>query len=675
MALTPKQAKEMLRQAGVSVPTAKPSLTPEQARTMLQQAGIQPVGAQIKPQEEQLVGPAAMSQGMGESALAGLTGGLQGVLDFAAAIGSLPARGYAALTGQPFQEAKVDVSQISPAARQLMAQHPIATTVGEVAGGAVPALALGQPELALAGRATQAARALGAGERLAPALGRITGTGAIGAVLGAGYAPEEPATKSAAEGALLSVGTLGLGNLLANAPRQTMKLLRMGGAATKEGAEKVINAAKELGVNMPLAEIIKSPGLAKLQKIGLKNIPFAGMTQVYQNLAEGLSGQLQGLLDKLNPANEHSGAAVQDFLGEKYNQLKEETGKLYQNLRSNIQNIAPGDIHANDGMLNEVNKITEEFTAKLKRPGGKIKVPQAVKDYIEEVRKENVSVNAAILDDEIINANIGDAIAEVKKGGKAAKDAERSLGYFRRLKEANLRDIDQTIEKVDSPEITSQWKEAKNFYKENLAPYTEKGSLLKQLITEPNIDKIQSKFLQVSGQQPKTEILKNVVEQLPQDVVDKVAHAHLLGPKDGDLIDAIKRYNKLQPKQQSLLFSTEDKKILDNLSTIEKHVGKKEFNQMFVPPTGAQVQMALGGLTMPAAFEAGLRTAGLPGAVAAPAALIGGARGLKAALMSDALKNLYLRSLASAERPARRVAGVPFLGMPLMSSNRKENEQ
>jgi hypothetical protein len=346
-----------------------------------------------------------------------------------------------------------------------------------------------------------------------------------------------------------------------NVPKIAGSLMKIGGAATKEGVEGVMKSARNLGVDLPLAEVIKSRGIAKLQKIGLKNIPGSGMHQEYEKLNEGLTGQIRSLLNRLNPENQHSGEAVQDFLTDKYDKLKDQVGELYENIRGKVSESAPGNIHDNSSVFSEAEKIKDDFANKLKRPGGSVKVPMDVKTYIEQISKGKSGLGDAFLDDEIINANIGDSLANLRKGGKESKDAERALPYWFRLKNQNLKDIDSTVEGIGSKDISEDWSNAKKFYKEKLAPYTEQKSKLKEIITEPNIDNVQKKFLQVSGQQPKSELLRKVAEELPQEIKDKVAHAHLLGPGDRNLPGIIDSYKKLQPKQRGLMFSKEDQGV------------------------------------------------------------------------------------------------------------------
>jgi hypothetical protein len=123
------------------------------------------------------------------------------------------------------------------------------------------------------------------------------------------------------------------------------------------------------------------------------------------------------------------------------------------------------------------------------------------------------------------------------------------------------------------------------------------------------------------------------------------------------------------------MFSKEDKGVLDDLLNIQKHIGKQEFNQMFIPQTGAQVQMTGGALTLPAAAAYGMKQGGYPGGVLGAATLIGGARGLKSALMSDALKKMYLKGLTFADRPTRKIGAGARLGLPIMGAGGEEYEQ
>jgi hypothetical protein len=586
---------------------------------------------------------------------AAATGAGKGLLDIGRGAGEAEAKLVDLLAGTQFA-GKAPRVELPEAMTKLMERHPIASTIGEIAGESVPLMAL--PEAAF-GKIKSLEKPLSKipfgrfGGRLAKGMG-------VSAALEPLYEPEAGFIEAGKKGAPLGL----LGPVAEGATGMTKGMLnylqKMGGFRTSKGAQEIMDAAENLDVSLPAAEVIGSKGLKTLQQT-LGSVPGTGMPKGYDDMATGLNDQISSLLHKLNPDNLHSGEAVKDHLVDKYNSVKNVSNELYSNLRQEISEKAPGLVHDNSKLFSASKDISDEFKRKLRQPGGAAKVPKDVKDFVNEVQDEKYSLIDAIEIDENINSLIGDHIAEIKKGGKEGQQAKRGLGFLKKIKESNYSDIENTIEKADVPEIKNLFNSAKDYYKKEMVPFVEKGSKLHEIMEESNPDKIQSKFLTKSGEQPKDYALRKVTDQLPQDIKDMIAHKYLIGAKE-DPTKVVKRFSDLQPKQQEALFSGEDLNKLKSMETLKKHFGG-EFDQMFSPKTGYIMKS-----TVPILIAGyGYNKGGYPGAMTALAAAGIGGKAAKELLMSDAFKRFAMRGAAKTSATPE-FGRLSQMGLPIVNT-------
>lgn len=703
MDLTPDQARQLLSQmdsGAQPMPQQPQQMSPDVARQLLgqisgqTQPGVMPqpqsMGQTTPPpslgaQNSGLTPPEAGQGGMGQfmknyldstlgkdyrTAKKGLgaagslvSGESKGLMDLAANIGQLEAKGVDWLTGSKLAGQAPQV-QMPQAMQNIMQQYPKTAAVGEFIGQTAPLLASPGGELKMAARGIEALpEALQGAARFAGRLGKGAATGAAIAPV---YQPDEDIATSMGQGAALGAGGVGLEGILQGikySPKLAGKL--MGGTKSAEDVKSFMESLNRLGVKAPIAETIGSRGAAKLQKTGLKNIPGSGMSQAYSDISEGLSGQLENMSQKLNPDNVHAGQEAKSILTDTYKKSLQDVSNMYGDLESSVLDAAPGDIHTSDDMFKESNAMKSEFKEFRKLAGGDLKVPKSVESFIGEVEKSPKNLSSALRQDEIINEYIGDARSKASMGDREGK---RELRYFNRLKASNLKDIDRTIEKTGSEDISNQWSHVKDFYKQNVVPFDKKGSVLGKIINpKTRDDEVQSLFLKKSGQQPKTQILKEVTDFLPQSTKDKLAHSQLTGPGDKGALSMIDEYEKLQPGQRSELFSPEDKQVFDDMLNVKKHIGKNEFNQMFVADTGSKMAH----LIPAAAYGAGSAVGGPLAGLAATGGLTAAGRGAKSLAMSDALKSLYLKSLQETKQ-APKVGRAALMGLPLYGNNRNK---
>jgi len=687
MPITQEQARAELARRGISPPTNQSGITREQAIAELQRRGIQPpsppIGAINQSFPQQTQGQGGVTQAMKDYLMASLgkelgaaktgaemigaasAGGLKGLLDVGRGMGEYEAKLADLLTGSHFA-GKAPVVNLPQQVQSLLSKHPYATTAGEIVGETAPMMALPGGKLKMIEGAISELPA--AAKSISSVLGRMAKGTTLGAAIAPVYAQGEDLADAMQTGAIFGLGGAVAEPLLGAALKaKDLKGKILGGTKTKEQVKKVMETADRLGINMPLAETIGSSGAAKLQKSILKNIPGSGMSQAYSDLVSGLQKNLMDLKVKLNPENVHAGDLTKEFASNKYKNNKDLLKNLYQDVSNELNAVSPGDIHKNTNLFSTAKDIQSELMKVQKLPGGKIKVPSTVQDFIAQVEKGNMGLSDAMTQDELINEYIGDARAKAIRGDAEGRRENR---YFSKLKEANLKDIDLTIKDAGTPEIAKKWSDAKEFYKQNILPFEKKKSPLGKIIDKDiRGDEVISTFLKRSGQQPKTQILEEVTRELPQDVKNAIAHNYLMGPGEENLLGMIDQYEKLQPRQRSALFNKSDKQKLDDLLSIKRHIGKNEFNQMFIPDTGSRI--AHGGIPL-ALYGAGTASGGPIAGLATLLAGIGAGRAGKSAVMSDAFKRAYLKSLEQSNRKLPQVGKSALVGLPI-SYNQENN--
>lgn len=585
------------------------SLSDEELRQI---AGEYAPGAEIKPQDGHLVGPAAMYQGMGESALAGLTGGLQGLADITAGIGSLPARGYAALTGKEFKPATVDIGQVIPGTEQLMAQHPIATAVGEIAGGTAPALLIGQPELALAGRTTQALRALGAGKRVSNILGRAVAASGTGAVLGPAYEIDKPfaeGVKEGVEGSLfgefaLKPLTEKLTNAIANSPNNILGYIakKVGGTDTPEQMKYNLQAAKDIGVddNITIGEIATSPHLKTTNAI-LSSIPGTGRAQENQKIGKAID---ETVLNYINDTSLPKGVSRTDAQNAFINEIKKKQLDVSKESSSKYNDVIKaareGNVKFNK---NELYNVGEEIKNSIK--GKSLEDDEDLKEIISKIyQRETSPIFGTRLKTQkdfkegfdlqkLINEKINDLPFEGQQNKK------RLLTKAKNAIESDLQNSGSQSEAV-----FNKLKEADKFYVDEVLPLNQRD-IRKFTTGKADPDTFINSFLKVDN---RDELLNRIAKHLQPEQKEQFANLYLtklsrnLGEKDqhksGKILNT---FAALPDNAKEQLFSPRNRKMLESANHVKQMMGG-DLHQMLNPKTGlmGQKMAALATVGIPA---------------------------------------------------------------------------
>ena len=602
------------------------------------------------------------------------------------ALQSTPVKAFSQipLLGTPVKAFQQTIGQLPPEAveqigqpitrKQLGIPEPSTTAekVGEFAGGILPTLALPEAQLLKAPKAIESA--LAGSSKAIQNTGKLLGIAGKNALIGAGLAPffqpDEQFPQSMTTGAVLGgIGGPAIAGLT-KVPGLLTNLKKLGGTFTPEQIQEAVSQAPE--GRLPLGEAIGSPSLKQFQTV-LGKIPFSGMATEYQNLGTALTKPVQNVIDKYED-NIQTNAPddVVNYLKDlhtqnteihknNYNEInqiaKEEKAKLsYKNYRK---------------VYNEVKKQIEE--GKIEAPEGeflKTSSQKNVENFVKAIGKkpETGTFERGALTDAALNNFLGDW-----------NNDRASRAVISKFKQALDKDYEESAKKSGSKKLYDSWKNAKSFYKENVAPLRKKNSLGDYVLGEKAPSQIAQNFIK-TGKSENPEKLSELTNFLPEEKKQVLAHNFLTGGKTlrtpTELNKAMQEYNRIGPRTQDLLFSPTDQKTFDDALATSKRLGAQK-NQLFIPKTGEQTAIVKGlekFLTGAGAATAGF--ASLPLALKGAAAL-STPRIAKAAIMSPRVRQMAMRAAAKESKrasPNDKIRGSKLIAALLASLNKSNGE-
>lgn len=575
-------------------------------------------------------------------------GGQKGLLDFLSGAGRLGAKAADHFLGTTLQE-KIPTYEPTEETKELLSQYPGAAALGEFAGGALPLAAL--PEAAV-GKITslepllaQLPKALQGTGRLA---GRLAKGAGVSAALAPVYEPEKDVLSVGKQGALLGGLGAALGPVAGLVMRGMKQAARMGGTASSAEVKDAIDAAKRLGVKIPLGEATESPILKKTQSSFLSDLPFSGMSQEYIKIGKGLNDQIESILSDIQPSIEKNvGSSLQDAIISATKKAESEKRNLYKDVHTLAEKT--GHKVSTDSYRKTASDLMKEIT-RFNEENVEFKdvFDPSIYSILDKARgsKTKSFEGAFDLDKRINN--------ELKKSDSQGDYATSSI--LRQLKDSINTDIDSSAAKSGDSNLINAWNKAKSHFKNEVVPLR-KNDISKFTKSDADLDTIIPTFLK-TGQFERPQLLNRLTKNLSEEEKGNVAHQYLTKSlREGQELNSdsvLTAYNKLGDKQKNLLFGKEDKKKLDDVLKIRKLMGM-DLKQMMQPKTGEKMSKLVA-LTSPA-------TAYLAGGPAGALGLLSGGRLGKEALMSDWLKNIYLKSLSESKTP--ELGRLSQLGLPI----------
>jgi len=632
MALTPEEARSLLDKMDGSQQETIGSMSPEIARNLLSQMG----NGQQQPPSPTGETPELPSQGVSEGQgimpmiAALLSGGKRGLGELGTGAAGMAAQGVDRLAGTQLQQ-QVPQYHLQGIDQKIAQAHPSMAETGSIVSKVAPLLFA--PEF---------------GGGLA---GQMAGQAAVGGLEGAIESPEDRIKGLLAGGASAAAGPLAGKAITATARATkgaTQKALSkmVGGTKSVKDMAKFDEAAERLGVDIPAAQRVDSPGLKRIQETLLSKLPFSGMHKAVSDVGDKITSHMNSLLSKLNPSGERAGSLVKNELQGKYDALEKSASDKYDRVSAILSKKNPP--HDIKSMVDEASKIKKQISRDASFGGKSVSDYKELKPILDSLENSPVkNIGDAFKTDKIINARMRDAEGLEKK-------------MLSQLKSVNKDAISKTVKKYGSDDLNSQYNVANNFYKKVFAPFRDNEEIAKILHKDTKIDEVVPTVFGTSGTKGKSDILESVAPHLSQDSKNAILNEHLstqLEQPEKKVLSKISKYEKIQKRQKDMLIAPEDRQLLDDMRTIKEHMGDTSFNKMFVEKTGASLQPYAAASLL---GTAGMATGGVPGALAAILGGVGGGRLAKKAVMSDVIPAAYRKALQqSGKSPeAGRVANI-----------------
>jgi len=242
--------------------------------------------------------------------------------------------------------------------------------------------------------------------------------------------------------------------------------------------------------------------------------------------------------------------------------------------------------------LDRMNKYKGAEAAKYARFGEEI-LPADVKEYLEErlLKPKITTFEEADLAKQNLNDEFGrfkpddprrHLVLEAKEG---LRDSVRksTTDYIdeniRKLtsenKEANAEEIESLKNKKES--ISKLWEEADRRYKEELLPF--KKTPGKKVNTSPfymryakgkPVSGMVEEYVKPGAQKDQSELLENLSHMMPDEESRNLIAYHHFRNEEGDPAAFLRKYMKLGEKQKGVMFSEQDKGLLDTYSKMYK---------------------------------------------------------------------------------------------------------
>jgi len=444
---------------------------------------------------------------------------------------------------------------------------------------------------------------------------------------------------------------------------------KMRGKLSNEELAK--NAGTALGTETNLGRVIGSPILSRIYEDLLKNTPFSGAkaasdrtSKVMENRAEDTFTNLYNQSGKFkhgaNIADENVGEIVQKNLQKSAKELRNISSQNYKTISDLGKEFG---IVVTPKNLPEVAQqiLTELDRTPLTKLNADPKLRATLKKYVESLKNAPGAEDVESLGH--VEAKLG------QESWKRLNAGDRyESGKLNELGTATRKDIDEAIMDSGVPELIDLGKEAKSFYRQNIAPLN-KGTM-KKYINDPDLtqsENIIANFIKFGAKGDKVKTMQLLTKHLSPETMDKLRY-HIFSPVDEQPLthSLVTKFNKLGPKQQAELIPDQNiRGQLKDLSRLAK-LNPDTFNEMFNPKTGAKV-VPLEILKQvyhkiaPALGIAGGAAAGTVGGIPAALSVAGtfaAAKGATKLLTSEKVRNKIVKAMIKGEQPRTELKGA-----------------
>lgn len=427
-----------------------------------------------------------------------------------------------------------------------------------------------------------------------------------------------------------------LGSILGGAFSAIPAAQSVGAKRLTQGLEGRVNqAAKRLGVNLPLGDAAQNASAKFFGQNVVAPIPGSGMNQVYQGLGDQLTGKLGDVLTNLkgsaNP--EDINPTIVKTLKDNYADAQEAKRTLYNDVNSRADQIGvtvrPDQYNSwAKNLLNEENQRSQSTP--------ELSLSEDVKSLLEKASKSGPK---SFKDSSLLIARLNEIGNQQYLNGNKYISGQISEGR-------NLlgKDMEQSAYNAGDPDLKNQWDLAQKNYENNIAPYDE-PSVAQYLKRKTNPDLVVQKFVK-TGQYAQPTLLNHLLSKLPPEQQSQVGYSFLTKNMDfnpaqnGFVPDlhSLNEYDSLHDVVKNKLFNPQAKQTLEDLSLLKRQVP----NVMNNPDTGKKlvtpaIYALLGGMGASALHGNLASLLGIP-------ATIGGAALSTKALMSPWVRNVLTKS-------------------------------
>lgn len=505
-----------------------------------------------------------------------------------------------------------DVEQQRAWFEQSPAGQSTAGTIGRLAGGTLPYMAIPGGQGALLPRMAQNA-GIGAliggtqfvpegGSRLNATLGGVAG-GAIGTGVGEG----------------LSYGAAKLNNA----------------AMARFGSDRAADIIEQGNIhNVPVfhPDIATNP-ISPKAGVALEDMPGVGMAQPRITQNQKAREAAQRLVGKYATGSDDIGQAYQMSMGRRFDDVTKRKAELYQRVSD-----LSGDAKVPTAKMQQ--QAQELIDAEMQKPAAYQRA-----EYIKALQKYTQSPNESFGGLQLLRGQVGDEISDITKG-QPTTNASATRNALLKVKSALSQDMQEYATSA-GPEIAKAWRQADRYYRTAYVPLRDQ-KLIKNARQTPEPDQIHKQFVQ-DGKRDRARMFYNALDGEGKATVRygivSNAYEKAWDAERGIFSPAkFATEMKRQEAAAGLFFRGEAKQELDGFRRLMRAV-QRSGQYMENPPTG---QRLLAGSVL--AGGAGAVASGIP-AMPYLASAVGSTAGLRLLFTHPTGRNLLAASSRLEGRP------------------------
>lgn len=508
----------------------------------------------LTPEQQEAIGRA---KALGRGALEGISDLGRGVeqlyLKGGEAIGLLP-KGTQEKHRAGVNKAKEEYKNID-----YINEHPIASTIGEVAGGVAAILPAGG--LAIPLKAAQAAKATTTLGRALQAgtsnTARTIGTG-VAQGAGIGALQYDPTGEERLQNTLGGAAAGGaLSGILAGGGR----LIR--GKSTPEAIAKrkeLGELSKEHGVDLTVPELRDSKGGKYIESIAEKT-PGSGYIGFREKQVKQFEDRANQLAQEMGgKSTQDTGQTVLNSLESRLNASKKIAGKKFDKVEQ-IAEQQGGKVEFN-ALKNEAKTIIND----LEQLPPNFKNEELIGSVNNFLNLDNQSFSVA----RKLRSHLGDEVKRLKKEANSGAISAENYRYMTRLVQSLENDIDQFAGKSGGA-LKQAYKEANTFYKDKVVPF-KSDELEKAIFGNYDKDQVIGAFLKPGREELASTLVNNVGKKGLQasraavlnNAIEKATHGELFNPQ------IFAKEALRLGKANNVLFSDAQRKSLEGYSKLAK---------------------------------------------------------------------------------------------------------